>query len=194
MDKENKEDINNDSQIQEKDVSLNSFNSMNTTIIDQLIELGYNPKYSKRILQYYYPQNIEDALDYLYFENGIIQHRFIKENSECDNNICHLCGEEKKIHLNSDEINIINNINNNFINTDINGIDFDKDNNKSEKCSICDDLFCPNEMNNYLASIVSALIVGINIYLLKLKTINYYSLNALTMNAKKNLMKTLFLI
>ena len=95
MDKENKEDINNDSQIQEK-VSLNSINSMNTPIIDQLIELGYNPKYSKRILQYYHPQNIEDALDYLYFENGIIQHRFIKENSKCDNNICHLWGEEKK--------------------------------------------------------------------------------------------------
>ena len=45
---------------------------------------------------------------------------------------------------------------------------------------------------HYLVNIAFAIIVGINIYLLKLKTINYYSLNALTMNAQKNLMKTLF--
>ena len=87
--------------------SVNSDNNENNLIITRLIELGFNPLYSKRIFLYYHPDNIEDAIDYLSSENGIVQHHFVQERNDIDNNICYLCGEEKNIHLNSNSNNEI---------------------------------------------------------------------------------------
>ena len=81
-----------------------SLSTMNNDIIIQLIELGKSPLYSKRIFQYYHPKNIQEAVDYLSFENGIIQHIFVQDRNNNENSICYLCGEKKDIHL-SGQIN-----------------------------------------------------------------------------------------
>ena len=50
-----------------------SYNAaINNPNVIQLIEFGYNPIYSRRIFLYYHPQNVDDALDYLNNDNGII--------------------------------------------------------------------------------------------------------------------------
>ncbi len=79
-----------------------SYNSIfNNPILAQLIEFGFNPIYSSRIFLYYHPGNIEEALDYLDINNGIIQHHFIQDRIKNNNNteMCFLCGEKKRNSL-----------------------------------------------------------------------------------------------
>ena len=83
--------------------------TMNNPFVIQLIELGIPPIYSKRIFLFYHPSNFDDALDYLSFENGIIQHNFVQDRNKEENDICYLCGENKNIHLGSIPLN--NNVN-----------------------------------------------------------------------------------
>ena len=82
------------------------------SIVAQLIELGYDKIYSRRVFYYLHPEDIEEALNYMDIENGIIQHRFIKDRNN-SNNICYICGEEEKNHLKELNNEIIKNINNN---------------------------------------------------------------------------------
>ena len=82
------------------------------SIVIQLIELGYDKIYSRRVFYYLHPEDIEEALNYMDIENGIIQHRFIKDRNN-SNNICYICGEEEKKHLKELNNEIIKNINNN---------------------------------------------------------------------------------
>ena len=82
------------------------------SIVVQLIELGYDKIYSRRVFYYLHPEDIEKALNYMDIENGIIQHRFIKDRNN-SNNICYICGEEEKKHLKELNNEIIKNINNN---------------------------------------------------------------------------------
>ena len=88
-------------------LSMNSNNNsnINSPILDHLIEFGYNPIYSRRIFLYYHPRNLEEAIEYLSLENGIIQHIFVQDRNNIENNICYLCGENKNIHLNSNVFN-----------------------------------------------------------------------------------------
>ena len=67
-------------------------------IVIQLEEFGYDPIYSRRVLYYLHPEDLEEALNYMSVENGIIQHRFVF-NRRVPNNICYICGEEEKYHL-----------------------------------------------------------------------------------------------
>ena len=62
-----------------------------------------------------HPENLDEALNYMSEERGIIQHRFIQDRNT-SNKICYICGEAQEKHLN--ELNINNN--NNDINEDIN--------------------------------------------------------------------------
>ena len=48
-------------------------------IVMQLKELGYSNIYSRRVFHYLHPEDLEEALNYMSTENGIIQHRFIKD-------------------------------------------------------------------------------------------------------------------
>ena len=86
----------------ENEISQNfntsAFEETNPIVI-QLQEFGYDKIYSRRVLYYFHPEDIEDALNYMAIENGIIQHRFIPERNAI-NNICHICGENRNIHLN----------------------------------------------------------------------------------------------
>ena len=76
----------------------------NNPILNQLIEFGYNKIYSRRIIQYFHPQDIEEALDYYSKNQGIIQHRFIQDRNT-NENICYVCGEKKEIHLSFNTLN-----------------------------------------------------------------------------------------
>ena len=97
-------------------------------IILQLIELGYDEKYSRRVFHYFHPDDLEEALNYMAIVNNIIQHRFIKDNRNINNKSCYICGEDEIIHLK--ELNINNRNNNNQDNNDNNEI------NKSDNNSI----------------------------------------------------------
>jgi hypothetical protein len=85
-------------------------------IVVQLQNLGYNKVYSRRVFYYLHPEDLEEALNYMAIENGIIQHRYI-QGRYISNNICYICGEERKKHLN--ELNNENIKNNNFNNNRI---------------------------------------------------------------------------
>ena len=102
---------NNESIPENNDKSLSQ--SLNNSIFNQLIEYGYDSIFSKRIIQYFHPQNIQEALDYLSKENKIIQHHFIQNRDKNDNK-CYICREQKEIHLgyipeniNSNSVSII---------------------------------------------------------------------------------------
>ena len=89
----------------------NDLSSVETNpIIMQLREFGYDSVYSRRVFYYLHPEDLEEALNYMDIENGIIQHRFV-HNRNTSNNICYICGEQRDIHLK--ELNISINVNNN---------------------------------------------------------------------------------
>ena len=64
-------------------------------ILVRLIEFGYNPIYSKRIIQLLHPRDIEEVVDYFSINNGIIQHHFIRDRNQ-NNIFCYICGEKKR--------------------------------------------------------------------------------------------------
>ena len=129
-------------------------------ILVQLIEFGYNPLYSKRIIQLLHPRDIEEAIEYFSINNKIIQHHFIRDRNQ-NNILCYICGGIKEKHLgyipennneiNNREINIQKEINeesnNNEINNNIenNNNVFNKDEIKSNEITI---QFNNNEINN----------------------------------------------
>jgi hypothetical protein len=120
------------------DISLSRNSIINNEIVNQLIEFGYQQIYSKRIFQFFHPNNIEEALNYLLIEDGKIQHNFIKDRNNMENQ-CYLCGEDKNIHLSQELID--NEINNSF--------EKNNENNSVVKieCPACDELFIANEKN-----------------------------------------------
>ena len=156
----------------EYDISINTSINIDKElipIIDQLIEIGYSKLYSKRLISYYHPKTIEEALNYFLKENGQIQHFFIEDQKIKNEKLCFLCGEKKEIHLgyipeNIDNIFFENNNNNIIKSNDIlineiinedyrNDIDKDLISNenkininsliikKEEECPICSDLY-----------------------------------------------------
>ena len=108
---ENKININNEINNENK-----SQNNELDPIVIQLIEFGYNKIYSTRVFHFFHPVDVEEALDYMAINNGIIQHRFVKNNRNNNNKLCYICGEDEKNHLK--ELNVNNSINdsNNSIN------------------------------------------------------------------------------
>ena len=87
-----------------------SINVENNPIVIQLQEFGYNNIYARRVFYYLHPENLDEALNYMSVERGIIQHRFIQERNT-SNKICYICGEAQEKHLNELNINNNNNIN-----------------------------------------------------------------------------------
>ena len=123
-----KDNININIEIDNKNKSLNEeFNP----IINQLIEFGYDKNYSKRVFHYFHPDDLEEALNYMAIDNGIIQHRFVKDKRNLNNKLCFICNENEEIHLK--ELNFINS--SNSINT-FNFINNNNENNYYSKDSI----------------------------------------------------------
>jgi len=133
------------------DLSSLSNSTMNNEIIIKLIELGYKSVYSKRIFNYYHPKDVQEAIDYLSFENGKIHHFFVQDRNNIEKNICYLCGKEKDIHLDDQiddslsedikESRIKKNIFENRNNLDI------KQSNIMINCPVCEEDFLPNDKN-----------------------------------------------
>ena len=71
------DNININKEIDNKNRSINE--ELNPIVI-QLIEFGYDKIYSRRVFHYFHPDDLEEALNYMAIDNGIIQHRFIKDN------------------------------------------------------------------------------------------------------------------
>ena len=141
-----KSEENNNSKIFNQSIS-------NNPIMDQLVDFGYNKIFSKRLVQYLIPQDIEEALDYFSKSKDIIQHRFIQDRNT-KKTICYICGENKENHLDyipENNNNINNNINlviyNNKNKRNIEEIDDDLDLTNQNKCEICDKLFVSKKQN-----------------------------------------------
>ena len=81
-------------------------------IVIKLCEFGYDSVFSRRVFHYLHPEDLEEALNYMAIENGIIQHRFV-HNRNTSNIICYICGEKQNIHLK--ELSISLNVNENSI-------------------------------------------------------------------------------
>ena len=123
----------------------NIFNSIiaeENPIVLQLEEFGYDNIYSRRVLYYLHPEDLEEALNYMAIENGIIQHLFVYDR-DISNNKCYICGEEKKMHLNELFSNIILNNNEN------NNIDVDNSLRYEESKKEENDINHDESQNNY---------------------------------------------
>ena len=59
-------------------------------IVEQLIEFGYDNIYSRRVFYYLHPEDVEEALNYMAEENGIIQHRFVQDRRNISNKRCYI--------------------------------------------------------------------------------------------------------
>ena len=151
--KENVEDnnnitvkINNSINIENNNINNNlstSFNTaINNPIVSQLIDFGFNQLYSTRLFLYYHPHNIDEALEYLNINNGIMQHHFVQERENIDSELCYLCGEKRETHLDNGRFSIKEN----KINISFNNSNSGKNSLKKE-CDICGVLYNPNEDN-----------------------------------------------
>ncbi len=116
------ENISIDTEIgKDKDIFKSTLVSENPIVL-QLIEFGYDSIYSRRLFYYLHPEDLEEALNYMEIENGIIQHIFVHNNKDILNENCYICGAKKENHLRELSISRIqeqNNFNTN-INIDIN--------------------------------------------------------------------------
>ena len=74
-----------------------SFSEIQNPLINKLIEFGYESKISKRLIYILHPANIEQAIEYLSEENGIIQHYFFQNSIQNDK--CFICGKGREQHL-----------------------------------------------------------------------------------------------
>ena len=82
-----------------KDINIKCSNNAEINpIITQLKELGYDDIYIRRVFHYLHPIDLNEALDYMSIENGIIQHHFIHERNK-SNNLCYICNNSEEKHL-----------------------------------------------------------------------------------------------
>ena len=93
-------------------IDIRSTNFSSNPIVIQLCQFGYDSVYSRRVFHYLHPEDLEEALNYMAIENGIVQHRFVY-NRNTSNHLCYVCGKEKSIHLKELNININVNCNEN---------------------------------------------------------------------------------
>jgi len=88
---------------------------------------------------------IEEALNYMAIENGIIQHQFV-HNRNSSNNIYNIWEEEQGIHLK--DLNMSINANNNEINLEEIKKD-QKENNEINSIQTQSDIMINNKINNF---------------------------------------------
>ena len=96
--KERSEDIKSNSH---PNSSLNddiSYSELDNSIINKLLEFGYEYKTSKKLISLLNPRDVQQAIEYLSVEDGIIQHVFIDDLNQ--QNICSICSKPREEHLN----------------------------------------------------------------------------------------------
>ena len=117
-------------------------------IVLKLVEFGYDEVYSRRVFYYLHPEDIEEALNYMSEDNGIIQHRFIQDRRDIFSNKCYICGAHEKFHLKELDMSInkdnndIEEINNNLID-------------EQEEKIIDENNSIENDINNYNNNIIN---------------------------------------
>ena len=138
---------------QKDSISSLSQSITNISILSRLIEFGYEKISSQRMIQYFHPQDIDEALDYFSQLDGIIQHRFIQHRNKYNIN-CYICGEKKEIHKGYIPNNISNMSNDDIksnniepLNTKSININLEKDNIIKQICPICSEPFISNKTN-----------------------------------------------
>ena len=124
-------------------------------IVVQLQNFGYNKIYSRRVFYYLHPEDLEEALNYMAIENGIIQHRFIQDRNN-SNNLCYICGEQQKIHLN--ELNNRERGNRNYIINILESIKRDKKDNNEKN----EEIKLSKEGNNIIINQITNNILTMN--------------------------------
>ena len=113
---ENQNNVSNNNEL----MNLSTYSINNNPIVSDLVKLGYNYLYSKRLVSYFHPNNLDTALDYLFEINGKIQHNFINNFSNPE---CFICGKLLKDHINNENQDsniLIDNNNENNISKPIN--------------------------------------------------------------------------
>lgn len=126
--KENSEDKKSNSH---PNSSLNddmSFSQLDNSIINKLLEFGYEYKTSKKLISLLNPRDVQHAIEYLSVEDGIIQHVFIDDLNQ--QNICSICSKPREEHLNEN-----NNFNNNDMSDNISSFSRNTNNNLNEESS-----------------------------------------------------------
>ena len=91
--KSENENINNLSRIKPE----NLYFDIQNPLIKSLIEFGYEPRLSKRLVYILHPANINQALEFLSERNGTIQHYFFENSIEVDK--CFICEKGREQHL-----------------------------------------------------------------------------------------------
>ena len=137
----NNENNNNDN----NNMILSTNSIKNNPIVNTLIDLGFDPTYSKRLFIYFHPENIEEAIEYLSKENEFIQHTFVQDRN-FETSLCYVCGQEKNIHINN---NIQLNNNNEEDNKNISDLELKSNENEGQniECSSCEELFIETKEN-----------------------------------------------
>ena len=136
--------------------------------IKLLNDMGYEKKMINKVYILLHPPTLERAIDYMTEINGIYQHNFFESHNPLkDKNLCFICKQLKKCHLDYIPENLLNGNDNSYENSSIDLIDEDlynvpvNDNEKKEKkysldlnnkeCNVCFDEVEENEkMSNIL--------------------------------------------
>ena len=147
------ESENNNNISNNNELNLSTYSINNNPIVSDLVKLGYNYLYSKRLVSYFHPNNLDTALDYLNEVNGKIQHYFVKNLSNPE---CFICGKLLKDHItnpneqdsnilieNNNENNLSNPINSEENLTSLENINLNIEEEK-ELCKVCDQLYIKN--------------------------------------------------
>jgi len=90
--------INNENQSISK-ISNFSNDSKYKLNLNTLMEMGFSKNLIKKIHYFFKPRTLEEAIDLMSSENGLINHDFFP-NTKIDPNFCYICGGKKKLHIN----------------------------------------------------------------------------------------------
>ena len=105
----------------------NDMNYLRSTIvrthlddINLLEDMGFPYTLIRKVYSFLRPQTLEQAIQYMTKDNGIYQHEF-REGKKTEENLCFLCGEERKFHMDyipedENELDLIRNSDSNSIN------------------------------------------------------------------------------
>ena len=117
MSQENKESL-----LEDNDMNYLRSTMVRTHLddINLLEDMGFPYTLIRKVYSFLRPQTLEQAIQYMTKENGIYQHEF-REGKKTEENLCFLCGEERKFHMDyipedENELDIIRNSDNNSIN------------------------------------------------------------------------------
>ena len=67
--------------------------------IANLILMGFDKKFIKKIYAFLHPDSLEQAIIYMTEENGFYLHNFYQNTKHKNLNTCYICGEPRNKHM-----------------------------------------------------------------------------------------------